>query len=125
MNTKIFISSVLLIAISATIISCDPNEKQLAKEKARTQATIKTETESLQNEVLALKNELKTVQLKSDLAIAQSKLEAIEKPKEFKTQSEQQIEITELTSKIESIQNEISAIQSAVPAMNTDTTATK
>ncbi|MFM2049032.1 MAG: hypothetical protein RI955_1580 [Bacteroidota bacterium] len=125
MNTKIFISSVLLIAISATIISCDPNEKQLAKEKVRTQATIKTETESLQNDVMALKNELKVVQLKSDLAIAQSKLEAIEKPKEFKTQSEQQSEIVELTSKIESIQNEISSIQSAVPVMNADTTAAK
>jgi cell division protein FtsB len=113
-HTKHFLLGILLVAFSVSIISCDPTQKQLAKEKARTEETVKAETDVLKTEIATLKNELKLAQLKSDLALLNFQLESIEKPKEFKTQFEQSTEISDLSAKIESLNAEILATQNAV-----------
>jgi chromosome segregation ATPase len=113
-NIKSIISSLLLFVFSISIISCDPTQKQLAKEKARTEETVKKETDVLKNEISNLKNEIKLSQLKSELALVEYKLESLQKPKEFKTQFEQASEIDGLNAKIESLNSEITSIENSI-----------
>lgn len=118
-HTNHFLATILLLAFSVSIISCDPTQKQLAKEKARTEETVKAETEILKSEILGLKNEIKLSKLKSDLALETYKLEALQKPKEFKTQYELSNEMDELNSKIESLNSEIATLESSISSTST------
>jgi peptidoglycan hydrolase CwlO-like protein len=102
---------VLLVFITISITSCDPSEKQLAKEKIRTEQSINAAVEPLKAEISSLKNEIKVAQLTSDLTLLQLKLDAIEHPKEYKTIGEQSSEITDLTAKIESTEAELSTLK--------------
>ncbi len=104
-------------------MACNPTQSQLAKEKERTEASVKQGVEPLQKDFDGLKNEIKAAELKSELALAKIKLESIQKPTELKTQDEQNNEINSLNSKIEELQNSINGLQSAIPA--TDSTAKK
>jgi hypothetical protein len=117
--TKFFLSAIIFVLVSISIMSCDPTQKQLEKEKIRTQETVKVETETLKTEILNVRNELKLIQLKSDLALNTYKLESLQKPKEFKTQTELANEIDELSSKIETINAEISATENLISSSAT------
>ena len=116
-----FFAAVIIVTVIFT--SCDPTQKQLAKEKERTETSVKQGIEPLQKDVDALKNEIKIAELKSELALAQIKLENIQKPREFKTQDEQNNEINSLNSKIEELQNAINSLGNTTSA--TDSTAKK
>ena len=118
------IKNFYIVLVAATFFAaCNPTKEQLAKEKERTETVVNTGVEPLRNEVSQLKNEIKTMELKSELALAKVQLENIQKPKEFKTQSEQTNEINALNSKIEELQNQISSAESeaasAVTAIDT------
>ncbi len=107
-SSQIFIAA----AFFTTLFSaCNPTQSQLAKEKERTETTVKQSIEPMQKQVEQLKNEVKIAELKSDLAISQLQLENLQTPKETKTQDQQNTEINSLTSKISDLQNQISGLQ--------------
>jgi hypothetical protein len=110
-NNSLFVTTVLLLLIAITITSCDPSEKQLAKEKLRTEQSINAAIEPLKAEISNLKNEMKAAQLSSELTLLQLKLDAIEHPKEYKTIAEQSNEIADLIAKIESVEAELNVFK--------------
>jgi hypothetical protein len=113
------------ITLCSILSSCEPGQKQLAKEKERTETTIKEGIEPMQKEIESLKNQIKSTELKSELALAQIKLENIQQPTEIKTQGEQSNEVSNLTTKIEELQNAITNLSAESTASTIDSTAKK
>jgi hypothetical protein len=112
------------ISLCSILSACEPGQKQLAKEKERTETTVKEGIEPLQKEIELLKNQIKMSELKSELALAQIKLDNIQQPTEIKTQGEQSNEVSSLTTKIEELQNAINGLENTA-AITTDSTAKK
>jgi predicted RNase H-like nuclease (RuvC/YqgF family) len=110
--------STILMVITVALFSCEPSQTQLQKEKARTETTVKQNVEPIQKEMQQLKNEVKILQMQSDLKLYQHELDNLKTPNELKTQDQQNAEMNSLQSKIDELNSSLSSIQNSADTMS-------